>query len=58
MGDKAKPSASQRPAALLSECPKTVRLLEKSTYSEVDLQDFGFVRLCKRHSAHAALKHL
>jgi len=26
MGDKAKPLASQRPAALLSECPETVRL--------------------------------
>jgi hypothetical protein len=58
MGDKAKPLASQRPAALLSECPETVRLSGKSTHSGVDLQDFGFVRLCKRHSAHAALKRL
>jgi hypothetical protein len=58
MGDKAKPLASQRPAALLSECPETVRLSGKSTYSGVDLQDFGLVRLCKRLSAHAALKRL
>lgn len=56
MGDGAKPLASQKPAALLSECPE--RLSGKSTYSGGDLQNFGFVRLCKRHSAHTALKRL